>query len=52
MTFIRAPSHALLKVEVPLVFRGDDISPGLKKGIVKKELSSYDLCKKLKLCSK
>ncbi|KAE9459541.1 hypothetical protein C3L33_08516, partial [Rhododendron williamsianum] len=32
VTFIRAPSHALLKVEVPLVFRGDDISPGLKKG--------------------
>ncbi|XAR55103.1 hypothetical protein NMG60_11030496 [Bertholletia excelsa] len=32
VTFIRAPSHALLKVDVPLVFRGEDISPGLKKG--------------------
>ncbi|KAM3377448.1 50S ribosomal protein L25 [Capsicum galapagoense] len=32
VTFIRAPSSALLKVEVPLVFRGEDISPGLKKG--------------------
>ncbi|KAK6935453.1 Ribosomal protein L25, beta domain [Dillenia turbinata] len=32
VTFIRAPSTALLKVEVPLVFRGEDISPGLKKG--------------------
>ncbi|KAL6185560.1 hypothetical protein ACLB2K_041692 [Fragaria x ananassa] len=32
VTFIRAPSDALLKVEIPLVFIGDDISPGLKKG--------------------
>ena len=32
VTFIRAPSNALLKVEVPLVFRGEDVSPGLKKG--------------------
>ncbi|XP_057510576.1 uncharacterized protein LOC130792968 [Actinidia eriantha] len=32
VTFIRAPSNALLKVDVPLVFRGEDISPGLKKG--------------------
>ena len=32
VTFIRAPSHALLKVDVPLVFIGDDVSPGLKKG--------------------
>ncbi|GAB2296767.1 hypothetical protein Dimus_030873 [Dionaea muscipula] len=32
VTFIRAPSDALLKVEVPLVFRGEDVSPGLKKG--------------------
>ncbi|XP_055836086.1 uncharacterized protein LOC129904552 [Solanum dulcamara] len=32
VTFIRAPSSALLKVEVPLVFRGEDVSPGLKKG--------------------
>ncbi|KAL6194229.1 hypothetical protein ACLB2K_035313 [Fragaria x ananassa] len=31
VTFIRAPSDALLKVEIPLVFIGDDISPGLKK---------------------
>ncbi|XP_059642666.1 uncharacterized protein LOC132284574 [Cornus florida] len=32
VTFIRAPSQALLKVEVPLVFIGDDVSPGLRKG--------------------
>ncbi|GAB4857446.1 hypothetical protein Ancab_015355 [Ancistrocladus abbreviatus] len=32
VTFIRAPSDALLKVEVPLVFRGEDMSPGLRKG--------------------
>ncbi|CAN1195568.1 50S ribosomal protein L25 [Linum perenne] len=32
ITFIRAPSEALLKVDVPLVFIGDDVSPGLKKG--------------------
>lgn len=35
VTFIRAPSHAWLKVEVPLMFIGDDVSPGLKKGIFK-----------------
>ncbi|KAL5171743.1 50S ribosomal protein L25 [Glycine soja] len=33
VTFIRAPSDALLKVDVPLVFRGEDVSPGLKKGL-------------------
>ncbi|KAJ8769261.1 hypothetical protein K2173_002189 [Erythroxylum novogranatense] len=32
VTFIRATAHALLKVDVPLVFRGEDISPGLRKG--------------------
>ncbi|KAH7550200.1 hypothetical protein JRO89_XS13G0153800 [Xanthoceras sorbifolium] len=32
VTFLRAPSHALLKVNVPLVFRGEDVSPGLRKG--------------------
>ncbi|XP_010676394.2 uncharacterized protein LOC104892226 [Beta vulgaris subsp. vulgaris] len=32
VTFIRAPSDALLKIEVPLVFRGEDVSPGLRKG--------------------
>ncbi|KAK1415324.1 hypothetical protein QVD17_31103 [Tagetes erecta] len=32
VTFLRAPSNALLKVDVPLVFIGDDVSPGLKKG--------------------
>ncbi|KAJ9173671.1 hypothetical protein P3X46_016784 [Hevea brasiliensis] len=31
-TFIRAPSTALLKVDVPLVFTGEDVSPGLRKG--------------------
>lgn len=33
VTFIRAPPGALLKVDIPLVFIGDDVSPGLKKGI-------------------
>ncbi|XP_073304935.1 uncharacterized protein [Primulina huaijiensis] len=32
VTFIRAPSSALLKVNIPIVLRGDDVSPGLKKG--------------------
>ena len=32
MTFIRAPPGTLLKVDIPLVFIGDDVSPGLKKG--------------------
>nr|XP_043624745.1 50S ribosomal protein L25 [Erigeron canadensis] len=32
VTFIRAPPNAMLKVDVPLVFIGDDVSPGLKKG--------------------
>lgn len=32
VTFIRAPSHALLKVDVPLLFRGEDVCPGLRKG--------------------
>nr|XP_023928566.1 uncharacterized protein LOC112039892 [Quercus suber] len=32
VTFIRAPSNALLKVDIPIVYRGEDISPGLRKG--------------------
>ncbi|KAL6004752.1 hypothetical protein ACLOJK_005308 [Asimina triloba] len=32
VTFMRAPSTALLKVDVPLAFRGEDASPGLRKG--------------------
>ncbi|XP_058086325.1 uncharacterized protein LOC131233573 [Magnolia sinica] len=32
VTFMRAPSHALLKVDVPLMFRGEDACPGLRKG--------------------
>ncbi|PIA64902.1 hypothetical protein AQUCO_00100403v1 [Aquilegia coerulea] len=32
VTFLRAPSSALLKVDVPLVFRGEDVCPGLRKG--------------------
>ncbi|KAJ4835673.1 hypothetical protein Tsubulata_036528 [Turnera subulata] len=32
VTFIRAPSDALLKVDIPLVFTGEDLSPGLRKG--------------------
>jgi hypothetical protein len=33
VTFMRAPSSALLKIDVPLVFIGDDASPGLRKGM-------------------
>lgn len=33
VTFVRAPSTALLKVDVPLNFIGEDVSPGLKKGM-------------------
>lgn len=32
ITFIRAPSDALLRVDIPIVFRGEDVSPGLRKG--------------------
>ncbi|XP_068653204.1 uncharacterized protein [Aristolochia californica] len=32
ITFLRAPSDALLKVDVPLVFQGEDVCPGLRKG--------------------
>ncbi|KAJ3671097.1 hypothetical protein LUZ60_008523 [Juncus effusus] len=32
VTFLRAPSRALIKVDIPLVFRGEDASPGLKRG--------------------
>jgi hypothetical protein len=32
VTFIRAPSFSLLKIDVPFVFIGDDASPGLSKG--------------------
>ncbi|WVZ69854.1 LOW QUALITY PROTEIN: hypothetical protein U9M48_018577 [Paspalum notatum var. saurae] len=32
ITFMRAPSSALLKIDVPLMFIGEDASPGLKKG--------------------
>lgn len=32
VTFIRAPSDALLKVDIPLVFRGEDVCPGIRKG--------------------
>ncbi|KAG9458924.1 hypothetical protein H6P81_003432 [Aristolochia fimbriata] len=32
VTFLRAPSDALLKVDVPLVYRGEDVCPGLRKG--------------------
>lgn len=32
VTFLRAPSGTLLKVDIPLVYRGDDVSPGLRKG--------------------
>ena len=41
VTFIRAPSSALLKVDVPLVFRGEDVCPGLKQGM--KHLCSNSL---------
>ncbi|XP_078428211.1 ribosomal protein L25/Gln-tRNA synthetase, anti-codon-binding domain-containing protein [Wolffia australiana] len=32
VTFMRAPSNALLKIDVPLVYRGEDACPGLRKG--------------------
>ncbi|KAK8946396.1 hypothetical protein KSP39_PZI007164 [Platanthera zijinensis] len=32
VTFMRAPSTASLKIDVPLVFRGEDTCPGLRKG--------------------
>jgi large subunit ribosomal protein L25 len=32
VTFIRAPPTALLKVDVPLVFIGEDACPGIRKG--------------------
>lgn len=32
VTFMRAPSSALLKINVPLLFRGEDVCPGLRKG--------------------
>ncbi|KAL0698426.1 hypothetical protein Bca4012_054548 [Brassica carinata] len=40
VTFIRAPPGTLLKVDIPLVFIGDDVSPGLKKGLVVAENES------------
>ena len=33
VTFLRAPSHASLKVDVPIVFLGEDVCPGLRKGM-------------------
>ncbi|CAA0812123.1 Ribosomal protein L25/Gln-tRNA synthetase-anti-codon-binding domain [Striga hermonthica] len=45
VTFIRAPSDVWLKVDVPLVYRGDDVSPGLKKG------SSLNIIKRTVKCS-
>lgn len=32
VTFLRAPPGTLLKIDVPLVYRGEDVSPGLRKG--------------------
>jgi hypothetical protein len=43
VTFLRAPSSALLKVDVPLVYRGEDSSPGLKKGLSPHPLLSLSL---------
>ncbi|EFJ25126.1 hypothetical protein SELMODRAFT_149576 [Selaginella moellendorffii] len=31
-TFIRAPPHARLRVDIPLVFIGADVCPGIRKG--------------------
>ena len=31
-TFIRAPPEAVIKVDVPIVFRGEDACPGIRKG--------------------
>jgi large subunit ribosomal protein L25 len=33
ITFMRAPSSALLKIDVPLMFIGEDASPGLRKKV-------------------
>lgn len=33
ITLMRAPSSALLKIDVPLMFIGEDASPGLRKGM-------------------
>lgn len=33
VTFIRAPSNAWLKVDIPIVFIGEDVCPGLRKGL-------------------
>ncbi|KAM7254724.1 hypothetical protein ACFE04_019965 [Oxalis oulophora] len=60
VTFIRAPSTALLKVDVPLVFIEEDISPGLRKGRsfflsgafqleVRPEFGSRDLTEKVRV---
>uniref|UniRef100_A0A0D6R688 Uncharacterized protein n=1 Tax=Araucaria cunninghamii TaxID=56994 RepID=A0A0D6R688_ARACU len=32
VTFIRAPSHAKLKVQVPLLYRGEDACTGIRRG--------------------
>lgn len=32
VVFVWAPKHAKLKVDVPLVFKGEDVCPGLRKG--------------------
>ena len=52
VTFIRAPSHAVLKVDVPLVFRGEDVCPGLRKGTTTRLSSLYSIfCSLVILCS-
>lgn len=50
VTFIRAPSHALLKVDVPLVFRGEDVCPGLRKGTAARLSSFYLIFFKVYKC--
>lgn len=32
VTFIRAPSHAKLKVDIPLLYRGEDACTGIRRG--------------------
>ncbi|KAF8380143.1 hypothetical protein HHK36_027626 [Tetracentron sinense] len=44
VTFLRAPAHAILKVEVPIVFRGEDVCPGLRKEYIAWKYDSLYKC--------
>ncbi|MFQ6625159.1 hypothetical protein Gotur_003996 [Gossypium turneri] len=51
VTFIRAPSNALLKVDIPLVFRGEDVCPGIRKGCSVRH-SEIVQCDNLLVCTR